>query len=159
MTNRAGERSDGAPLLRSRRGSLEGLAYPSRSRLSSDEAGSVTGTLRTRLFQWRRKLATAGVILIAAYLALHVVFGSNGWIMYQKKRAEHRQLQAEIEKLQSQNQAIEQRVKALRSDPEAIKKEAREQLHLAKPGEVIYVMPAQKAPEVKPPANATAEKK
>lgn len=167
IVNRAGEQENGAtPRLRSGRGPSEGLARAPRSRSSGDRmevigsrCGSAADSIRSKLFQWRRKLATGAVIFIAAYLSLHVVLGSNGWIAYQKKRAEYRQLQTEIENLQKQNQALEQHVKALRSDPEAIKREAREQLHLAKPGEMIFIVPSQKPPEPKSPANATAEKK
>ena len=114
---------------------------------------------RAWAFHTQRKLATVGVFLVAGWLALHVVLGSNGWMVYQKKRVENRALQQEVEALQKENEALEQRVKALKSDPETIEKEAREQLRYAKPGEVIYVLPSPAPAEVKPPANATAEKR
>jgi len=34
-------------------------------------------------------------------------------------------------------------LKKLKSDPDAIEHEAREKLHYAKPGEVIYALPAE----------------
>jgi cell division protein FtsB len=112
-----------------------------------------------RLYRSRRKLASAGVGLLACLLAYHVVFGANGMMAWEQKRAEYRQLQQQIDDLQKQNRQLEQHIKALKSDPEAIEKEAREQLRYARPGEVIYVVPPQK-PAVKPtaatPAPATA---
>jgi cell division protein FtsB len=44
--------------------------------------------------------------------------------------------------LQQENEAYTQEIKALQSDPKAIEKEAREQLHYTRPGEVVYVEPA-----------------
>jgi cell division protein FtsB len=89
----------------------------------------------------RRRLATAGVALLAAWLFLHVMFGANGMVIYQSKRAERQKLQADIDKLQKENDLYMQQIRSLQSDPKAIEKEAREQLHYARPGEVVYVPP------------------
>jgi cell division protein FtsB len=37
---------------------------------------------------------------------------------------------------------LRERIERLKSDPDAIEHEAREKLHYAKPGEVIYALPA-----------------
>jgi len=89
----------------------------------------------------RRRLATLGVGLLLAVVAYHVVFGANGLFVYQQKRSEARSLQQQIQTLQNQNLILEQRNKALKSDPQTIEKEARENLHYARPGEVIYTIP------------------
>jgi cell division protein FtsB len=109
------------------------------------------------LYQLRTKLATAAVAALAIMLAMHVIFGANGTMVYQKKKAEHRQLQKEVDQLQQENQALSQQIKALKTDPSAIEKEAREQLHYARPGEVIYLTPGQRNPNA-PPPNAAAKK-
>ncbi len=96
------------------------------------------------------------MILIAVLLAYHVFAGTNGIGVYFKKQDENRALQQELDQLRKENEDLNHRVKALKSDPQTIEKEAREQLKYAKPGEVIYVMPEQKA--AAPPANATAQK-
>lgn len=98
-----------------------------------------------RISDWfylsRRKLATAGVGLLALLLGLHVVFGANGMLAYERKRTEYRNLEREIENLQKENERLSQRIQELKTDPKAIEKEAREQLRYAKPGEVVYTMP------------------
>jgi cell division protein FtsB len=104
----------------------------------------------------RRKLATWGLFLFAAYLAVHVVFGANGWVVYQKKKAEYRQVTSDVEKMKQENQRLTEKIKALQTDKETIEKEAREQLKYARPGEVIYVLPA---PAPKPDTTSTAMKK
>ena len=94
----------------------------------------------------RRRLATAGVALLAAWLFLHVMFGANGMVVYRSKRAERQKLQADIDKLQKENDLYMQQIHSLQSDPKAIEKEAREQLHYARPGEVVYVAPQPERP-------------
>ncbi len=105
----------------------------------------------------RRKLATIGVCLLAAWVLLHVVFGANGMLVYQQKRNEYRKLQQQVEDLQKEKTTLEQRTKALKTDRATIEKEAREQLGYAKRGEVIYVLPGQKDSDA-PPANTAAKK-
>jgi len=102
--------------------------------------------LLVALYTERRRLATAGVALLAIWLFLHVMFGANGMVVYRSKRTERQKLQADIEKLQKENDLYEQQIKALQNDPQAIEKEAREQLHYARPGEVVYVEPTPSRP-------------
>ena len=94
----------------------------------------------------RRRLATAGVAMLAAWLFLHVMFGANGMVIYRSKRTERQKLQADIDKLQKENDLYVQQIRSLQNDPKAIEKEAREQLHYARPGEVVYVPPAPERP-------------
>jgi cell division protein FtsB len=109
------------------------------------------------LYDLRTKLATAAVAALAIMLAIHVIFGANGMMVYQKKKVEYRLLQKDVDQLQQENQALSQEIKALKTDPNAIEKEAREQLHYARPGEVIYLTPGQRNPNA-PPPNASAKK-
>ncbi len=62
-------------------------------------------------------------------------------VIYRQKRAEMQSLQSEVDRLQKENSLYADQVKSLKSDPAAIEKEAREQLHYTRPGEVIYVAP------------------
>ena len=94
------------------------------------------------LYAWRRRLATVGVGMLALAMAWHVAFGPNGMVAYMHKRAEYQKLQGDIHALDVENQQLEQQVQRLRSDPETIEREAREQLRYARPGETIYTLPA-----------------
>ena len=98
-------------------------------------------------YRSRRKLATAGVALLACLLAVHVVGGPNGLFPYQQKRAEYRKLEKEVQQLQVENERLAKRIESLKSDPNAIEKEAREQLRYARPGEVVYTLPNQPQPQ------------
>lgn len=99
-------------------------------------------TVRAGIYASRHKLATGAVGVLLLVLAYHVVFGTNGLVAYQQKRKESLQLQQQIESMKRQNDLVEQQIKALKYDPQAIEKEARERLHYARPGEVIYTVPA-----------------
>ena len=103
--------------------------------------------LAQRALGWAQRFWRPAGTVIAVALALlttwHVIYGRDGLSVWQQKRSEDRALQREIEHLQQENSAIRQQVQQLQSDPDAIEREAREKLHYARPGEVIYILPAQ----------------
>jgi cell division protein FtsB len=104
----------------------------------------------------KRKLATAGVGVLVLWLGFHVIFGANGMVVYQGKRSEYKKLQTDLQQLENENQQLTKDVDQLRNDPKAIEREAREQLHYTKKGEMIYLLPNQKKPDT-PPADASAK--
>jgi cell division protein FtsB len=113
-------------------------------------AGRIADRLRpalTGLYGARRRIATAGIFALTAWLFIHVMFGANGMVIYRQKRTEYQELQKEVQSMQKENEQAAAHVKALKNDPKAIEQEAREQLHYAKPGEVIYVSPPPPPPQ------------
>ena len=109
-----------------------------------------------RLYALRTRIATCAVSILAIWLFAHVMFGSNGMVVYRAKRSEYQQVQKEINVLQKDNAQFSGQIDQLKTDPKRIEKEAREQFHYARPGEVIYVSPVVPAP--RPPANRSASK-
>jgi cell division protein FtsB len=91
--------------------------------------------------EWRRLAIVLAVVLIGGTV-LHAMLGANGIVVYRQKRAEMQALQAEVDRLQKENQLYAERIKELKSDPNAIEKEAREQLHYTRKGEIVFVSPA-----------------
>jgi cell division protein FtsB len=90
--------------------------------------------------EWRR-LGTAAAVVLIVGLVLHAMFGANGMVIYRQKRTEMQSLQTEVERLQKENSQYADQIKSLKSDPAAIEKEAREQLHYTRRGEIVYVAP------------------
>jgi cell division protein FtsB len=88
--------------------------------------------------------------MLALLLGWHVVKGKHGLSVWEQKRAEDRQLQREIQDLEQENSHLRDHVERLKSDPNAIEHEAREQLHYTKPGEVIYTLPPQPQTSAQP---------
>jgi cell division protein FtsB len=104
----------------------------------------------------RRRIATIAVTVVTASLFVHVMFGANGMIVYKQKRAEYEALRNQNIQVQQENDRYTRQIQGLKSDQQAIEKEAREQLGYAKPGEHVYV--AQVPAKPVPPANHTAKK-
>lgn len=95
----------------------------------------------------------AGSILAVALALLvtwHVISGRHGLSVWNQKRVEDKQLRKEIDSLEQENTRLRQRIEKLKSDPHAIEREAREKLHYAKQGEVIYALPAEPPPQTPP---------
>ena len=92
-------------------------------------------------FAGRRKAATLAAATLALAVGYHVACGANGLTVYMRKRAETRALRQQTVELQRENNDLEEHVDRLHNDPDAIEHQAREELHYAKPGEVIYAMP------------------
>jgi cell division protein FtsB len=104
-------------------------------------------TLGKRAAHWAQRLWRPAGTVVAVGLALlvtwHVIYGSHGISVWQQKRAEDRALQQEIKTLEQENAERRQQIQRLQTDPEEIEREARNKLRYAKPGEVIYDLPAQ----------------
>jgi cell division protein FtsB len=132
---------------------------PLAGAFAEDIAGRMTAILRpflTLMYSIRRRLATGAVALITAWLFVHIMFGANGMVVYKQKKAEYQSLQTEIDSVQKENDRYTGQIKALQTDPKTIEKEAREQLHYARPGEVIYFAPA--PPLIERPSTDAARK-
>jgi cell division protein FtsB len=89
-----------------------------------------------------RPAGTAVAVALILLFGWGVVNGKHGLSAWQQQRVEDQQLRQEIQQLQSENAQLRDHVERLKTDPGAIEHEAREQLHYAKPGEVIYTLPA-----------------
>jgi cell division protein FtsB len=90
--------------------------------------------------------------LFVLMLLVHDVFGAHGFLAMRRTRNEIEKVQTEIERLNKENRQLADEVKALKTDPRYIEKIAREDLGLAKDGEVIIKIPQGQPPEQNPPA-------
>jgi cell division protein FtsB len=104
------------------------------------------------IYRNRRRLATGSAMALAAVLGYFAVAGENGITVYKQKRMEDRQLALKIEQLKQENGTLQNHVERLKNDPHAIEEKAREILHYAQPGEVIYALPDP------PPSNQAANR-
>ena len=100
----------------------------------------------SRTYGLRRRVATVAASVLAVALGYHVVFGQNGLTAYQQKRHDARLLQQQLEHLKEENEGLQGHVQRLEDDPGAIEHQAREELHYARPGEVIVALPPDTPP-------------
>jgi cell division protein FtsB len=83
--------------------------------------------------------ALLGLLLFA--LVVHDIFGAHGYLAMRRTRQEIKKVNADIRRLDKENVQLQEEVKELKSDPRKIEKIARDELGLAKPGEVIIKIP------------------
>ena len=94
--------------------------------------------------------------LLFLLFSLHQILGENGYLTLRARQREVSRLENEVRRLTEEKQRLDREVDRLRNDPGAIERVAREEMKLARPGEIIYyTLPV--APS--PPATAQARKK
>jgi cell division protein FtsB len=81
------------------------------------------------------------LLLALAFLGVHDIFGAHGFIAMRRTAQEIQAARDEITKLDDENRALTDQVTALKSDPRIIERIAREEMGLARPGEVIFKVP------------------
>lgn len=99
---------------------------------------------------WFYRLRLLGIALVVLWAAQHALFGRTGYLALRQRQRQYQTELARVHALEEQNRQLNQAVRQLRSDPNAIEDIAREQLHLTRPGEVVYTYP------VSAPAGANA---
>ena len=86
-------------------------------------------------------------------LLVHDVFGTHGFLAMRRKQQEIQKVSSELERLNKENAALEREKQDLKTDPQTIRRIAREELQLAHPGEVIIKLPPPApTPDAAPPA-------
>ena len=128
-------------LPRAQRGLSALVEHAPQAEAFSDRITEKLRPAFTWLYGARRRLATSAVAVVTVWLFLHVMFGANGMVVYRQKRTEYQGLRQEIDELQKENDHYTGQIKSLQTDPKTIEKEAREQLHYTRPGEVVFVAP------------------
>lgn len=101
----------------------------------------------------RRSWRQAGTVVafgLAAWMMWHVINGQHGLSVWHQNHTQERELKKQIDDVQLENAQLRKQIDRLKSDPDAIEHEAREKLHYAKPGEVIYALPEKPQSLVQP---------
>jgi len=101
------------------------------------KAMSASEKIRGLLFQYRGALLG----LLVLVLVVHDIFGTHGFLAMRRTEKEIQKVQADLDQLNKENLQLEEEVRELKTDPRKIEKIARDELGLAKPGEVIIKIP------------------
>jgi cell division protein FtsB len=108
---------------------------------------------RQRRAQWRRLGLRYGLGVLSLFVFMNGVFGQNGYVAMRRARADAERLKQEIHQLNEENQNLSGEVRALKTDPAAVEKVAREEMGLARPGELVFRLPdAKENPQESPTA-------
>ena len=79
--------------------------------------------------------------LLVLVMIVHDVFGTHGFLAMRRTESAIRKVKADLDVLSKENAELAQEVKDLNSDPRLIEKIARDDLGLARPGEIIIRIP------------------
>jgi len=83
-------------------------------------------------------------LMVAAVVVLwvgYLVAGPNGYLALREREREAQALRDDIHRLTLENMRLSGRVEALQNDPREVERVARQEMKLARPGEVIFVLP------------------
>src|SRR5215813_3883813 len=84
-----------------------------------------------------KKYGRAILLVFVAGLLVHDIFGTHGFLAMQRTKKEIVRVQADLDRLNKENDRLADEVTALKTDPHKIEKIARDELGLARKGEVI----------------------
>ena len=105
---------------------------------------NVNEKIQELLRQYGRGLLALLVVL----LVVHDIFGTHGFLAMRRTQNEIEKVKKDLKHLNQDNEQLGDDVKMLKSDPHTVEKIARDELGLAKPGEIVIKIPqAQQLPE------------
>ncbi len=81
--------------------------------------------------------------ILAVVLLMDNIFGTHGLLAMRRMQREIAAVKKDLERMSEENRQLGQQVRELKSDPQLIEKIARDELGLARPGEVIIKIPQQ----------------
>jgi cell division protein FtsB len=79
--------------------------------------------------------------LLVLVLVVHDIFGAHGYLAMRRTQQEIKKVTKDLDQLNKENLELEQEVRELKTDPHKIERIARDELGLARPGEVIIKIP------------------
>ena len=98
-------------------------------------------TAEERLRSLMRQYGRGLLGLLVLVMIVHDVFGTHGFLAMRRTQNEITKVKADLDQLRKENAELAQEVKDLNSDPRLIEKIARDDLGLARPGEIIIRIP------------------
>ncbi|MGH9757468.1 MAG: septum formation initiator family protein [Candidatus Acidiferrales bacterium] len=121
------------------------------SRANSHSSESFSTQLHGFLRRNMTWFLVAGLLL----LIIQDVFGTHGVLAMHHSEKQAAELHNQINQLDQENRKLQGRVERLKTDPAAIERIAREQMGLARPGEMIFPLAPQPGDSQSAPAQPT----
>lgn len=101
-----------------------------------------------------RGLISLLVVLVSLFILLNAIFGQHGYLVLRKQQQTLKQAEEERGRAQTDQQNLKKELEYLRT-PEGIERAAREQMKLAKPGEIVVTVPDSGTPAKTDPNSPT----
>lgn len=87
-----------------------------------------------------RRLLRHGLIFITIVIVVDAVAGEKGLLALLEARRNYAALERSLERARAENTGLREMALRLREDPRAIEEQARRQLGLIKPGEILFII-------------------
>lgn len=102
---------------------------------------NVQSKKRQKRAEWLPRAAryVLGALLLLVFM--NGIFGENGYLAMRRARTDAERLRMEIQQLNGENSQLAGDVRALKTDPAAVERVAREEMGLARPGELVFRLP------------------
>lgn len=78
--------------------------------------------------------------LLAVLLMIDALFGDRGLLESIRARRQYAELASSLDQLKDENARLREEARRLREDPKAIESEARRDLGMIRPGEVLFIV-------------------
>jgi cell division protein FtsB len=88
----------------------------------------------------RRRLLNGALLFVAVVLTTDALIGEKGLMQTIRARQEAQVAEARLADLKRENARLREEKRRLNEDPDMIESEARQQLGLARPGEVMFIL-------------------
>lgn len=100
-----------------------------------------------------RRLISAGVVLLSGLILIGAIIGQHGYLALRKQQEELKQAEQERDRARAEQLRLKKELDELRS-PQGIERVAREEIKLAKPGEIVVTLPDSKGTATSPHQNS-----
>ena len=87
-----------------------------------------------------RRLLRHALVFITLVIVVDAVAGEKGLLALLQARREYAALERSLERARTENAELRDMARRLREDPTAIEEQARRELGLIKPGEVLFIV-------------------
>ena len=87
-----------------------------------------------------RRLLRHGLVFITLVIVVEAIAGEKGLLALLQARRQYSTLERSLERARAENAELRDLARRLREDPKAIEEQARRELGLIKPGEMLFII-------------------
>jgi cell division protein FtsB len=111
-----------------------------KSRDVSDESRPAATPPKPTLMSRGRRLVRHILVFVTLLIVVDAIAGEKGLLALLQARREYSALERSLERARTENAELREMARRLREDPNAIEEQARRELGLIKPGEMLFIV-------------------
>ena len=105
-----------------------------------DGRNAAAPSKETPLASRGRRLLRHALVFITLLIVVDAIAGDKGLLALLQARREYSALERSLERARTENAELREMARRLREDPHAIEEQARRELGLIKPGEMLFII-------------------